>query len=83
MLPGFLLVQPRQGSNGKYNYTVRDNGGGRNCRVLEVQLRDKAFFIKKGAGGQSWTKVSGSPMISWAGYQGSVKGGSLKGVILL
>jgi len=35
-------------------------------RVVEIQLRERAFYIKKGAGGVKWdAKAKGSPMISW------------------
>ena len=50
------------------NCTLQD--GERNnihSRVVEVQLRERAFYIKKGARGVKWNaKTSGSPMVAWS-----------------
>jgi len=54
---------------GKYNYTIKDCKL-KTARVLEIQLRDRAFYVKKKTGGVKFdAKETGeSPMVSWSIY---------------
>ncbi len=61
-LPAFLL--PNKSPNGKYNYTLKDSSK----RTLEIQLREKAFYVKKITDGVNYDKTRGSPMVSFTLY---------------
>lgn len=63
-MPNFL--QQQTPSAGKYNFTVREAANASGVRVVEIQLRDRAFYVKKTTGGVPYdSKVNGSPMVSW------------------
>ena len=48
--------------------TLQDgNKNNIDSRVVEVHLREGAFYIKKGTGGVKWdAKTKGSPQITWS-----------------
>ena len=56
---------PQKPSNGKHNFTIADTAGA----VVEVHLRNKAFFIKRKQGGEPWRKrgtvLVESPQVAW------------------
>ena len=52
---------PTGPSTGKFNYTIHDATGS----VIEVQLQNKIFYIKKKSGKVKFTKEDGSPGVPW------------------
>ena len=57
----------KQVGNGKFNYTIRDSESS-SGRVLQIHLRERAFYVMKRTGGEAYSSQSGSPMVSWGMY---------------
>ena len=60
---------PRIGApmTGKHNYTLHSPTSN---AVVEVQLLQKLFYLKKKGDGGRWTKEDGSPTVPWIGSGG-------------